>query len=217
MCTPDIPPGTRRAPSAGHRGHEGEGVDLLVLAGGRGKRLGGREKAELVLEGHSLLERVLAVAPRLGGQVVVVGRTPVPSGVRRTLEDPPDGGPVAGIAAGLRALDTSPPATWVAVAAVDQPGAAAALASLHEVLGTVDDEVAALSHTDEEGHRQWLLALYRRPALDAALAALPDPRHTSVRRLVADLPWQTVERGAEHVGDVDTWDDLTRWERRLRG
>lgn len=223
MCPPDSPPGTRRAPSAGHRGHGGSGVDLLVLAGGRGERLGGREKAELVLEGRSLLERVLAAAPTLGGEVVVVGRTPVPAGVLTTLEDPPDGGPVAGIAAGLAALDAARrpggrrPAPWVAVAAVDQPTAAAALTSLQEALAEVADDVEALSHADPEGHRQWLLALYRRPALRAALAALPSPRHTSVRRLVADLSWETVERGAEHVGDVDTWDDVAAWERRLTG
>ena len=63
--------------------------------------------------------------------------------------------------------------------------------------------------------QQWLLAVYRRPALEAALSRLPSPRDTSVRRLVADLTWQVVDGGTEHLGDVDTWDDAAGWEGRL--
>ncbi|HSP59759.1 MAG TPA: hypothetical protein VLO09_01740, partial [Ornithinimicrobium sp.] len=114
------------------------------------------------------------------------------------------------------------PADWVAVVAVDQPGAARALVALHTVLeelgaGPVGgpEGVDALAHTDPTGHRQWLLALYRRDSLAAALARLPDVRDVSVRRLVADLRWHEVGPGSEHVGDVDTWADLAGWERRL--
>ncbi|OLT22807.1 hypothetical protein BJF81_12995 [Ornithinimicrobium sp. CNJ-824] len=204
-------------------------VDLLVLAGGRGSRLGGRDKGALVVEGRPLLDRVLAAAPGLGGRAVVVGRGTVPDGVLRTLEDPPDGGPVAGIAAGLDALGEE--ADWVAVVAVDQPGARQALTALHAALGelvdrpgqgagrdgadgTSPDGVDALAHADATGHLQWLLAIYRRGALAAALAALPRVRDVSVRRLVADLAWHPVGPGAEHVGDVDTWADLADWEGR---
>ncbi len=187
-------------------------VDLLVLAGGRGSRLGGRDKGALVVEGRPLLDRVLAAAPGLGGRAVVVGRGTVPDGVLRTLEDPPDGGPVAGIAAGLDALGEE--ADWVAVVAVDQPGAEQALSALHAALDELVDGVDALAHTDATGHLQWLLAIYRREALAAALAQLPRVRDVSVRRLVADLAWHPVGTGAEHVGDVDTWADLADWERR---
>jgi molybdopterin-guanine dinucleotide biosynthesis protein A len=188
-------------------------VDLLVLAGGRGERLGGQDKAAIVVGGRTLLDRVLGAALALGGRPVVVGHGAVPAGVLRTLEDPPDGGPVAGIAAGLAALEgTGAPADWVAVVAVDQPAAAAALASLHTALGSASaDEVDALSHVDRTGHRQWLLAIYRRAALEAALAALPQVRDVAVRRLVHGLSWAEVPSGGEHLGDVDTWDDLERW------
>ena len=204
-------------------------VDLLILAGGRGERLGGLDKAGLEVGGRSLLDRVLEGADRLGGSIVVVGETPVPDGVARTLEDPPDGGPVAGIAAGLEALrdagEVSPrgsrepadPDTWVAVVAVDQPGASLAIAALRAALPGLPADVDAVSHQDEEGHRQWLLAIYRRAALEEALGALATPRDISVRRLVADLRWAVVEPGAEHLGDVDTWEDATRWEGRLQG
>lgn len=184
-------------------------VDLLVLAGGRGRRLGGRDKAALTVGGRPLLDRVLDASPVLGGRVVVVGDTPVPEGVARTLEDPPDGGPVAGIAAGLEQL--GPGAPWVAVVAVDQPGAAAALQTLVTALADVGEAVDAVSHEDAGGHRQWLLAVYRRAALESALAGLDGVRDTSVRRLVAGMPWRVVRPGSEHLGDVDTWEDHARW------
>lgn len=198
-------------------------VDLIILAGGQGSRLGGRDKAALEVAGRSNLSRVLEAQPHLRGRTVVVGHTPVPDGVLRTLEDPPDGGPVAGIAAGLAALGHEATA-WVAVVAVDQPAAAPALTALHRALRVLTPDGAsssagpppdALSHVDATGHRQWLLAIYRRAALEAALARLAEPRHTSVRRLVTDLTWHVVDQGAAHVGDVDTWEDVADWERRL--
>lgn len=193
-------------------------VDLLILAGGRGTRLGGQDKAALVVGGRTLVERLLQDAD-LGGRVVVVGRTPLPPApdgraVLQTLEDPPDGGPVAGIAAGLHALGEGS-TQWVAVAAVDQPEAARALAALVAELPRVVEGVEALSPVDSTGHRQWLLAIYRRTALAAALAALPDVRDTSVRRLVSDLRWHEVDVEARHLGDVDTWEDVEDWARRV--
>ena len=95
------------ATADGSAGDPAVTVDLLILAGGRGERLGGQDKAALEVGGRSLLDRVLEGAGDLGGDVVVVGDTPVPAGVLRTLEDPPDGGPVAGIATGLAALDAA--------------------------------------------------------------------------------------------------------------
>lgn len=230
--TADGPAGGDTGGADGSAGDAAVSVDLLILAGGRGERLGGQDKAALELRGRSLLDRVLEGAGDLGGSVVVVGDTPVPAGVLRTLEDPPDGGPVAGIAAGLAALEaaaSSAPSSsarsltsssetrpgWVAVVAVDQPGAAPALAALRAALSEVPPEDDAVSHEDSTGHRQWLLAIYRRPALEAALRALPSPRGVSVRRLVADLRWHVVERGTEHLGDVDTWADAASWEDRL--
>ena len=193
-------------------------LDLVVLAGGRGSRLGGKDKAALVVGGRPLLERLLTDID-LGGRVAVVMPGELPPGiprperVTRTLEDPPDGGPVAGIEAGLTAL--APGAPWVAVAAVDQPHAAQALAVLVAALPSVPTDVDAVCQVDATGHRQWLLALYRRDALEQALAALPGVRDTSVKRLVSGLRWHEVVGGAEHLGDIDTWADAQAWARRL--
>ena len=65
----------------------------MVLAGGRGSRLGGVDKASVVVDGRTLLDHVLdAVA--LAELIVVVGprKADVP-GVTWAREDPPGGGP----------------------------------------------------------------------------------------------------------------------------
>ena len=109
----------------GSRAAGSRGVDLIVLAGGRGSRLGGTVKPAVDVAGRTLLSRVLD-ARALARRVVVVGPAsahaavgPETTGVLWTLEDPPFGGPVAGIAAGLAALAQPVPAPTSASA----PGA----------------------------------------------------------------------------------------------
>lgn len=78
---------------------------MIVLGGGEGRRLGGVSKPDLLLGGRRLLDRVLDAGSGCAPLVVVApDSVEVPSGVLRTLEDPPAGGPVAGIAAGLALL-----------------------------------------------------------------------------------------------------------------
>lgn len=195
-------------------------VDLLVLAGGSGVRLGGRDKAALVVGGASLLDRLLsAVGPRsdapLGGRVVVVGDTPVPAGVLRTVEDPPGGGPVAGIAAGLDLLERSSSHEWVAVVAVDQPEAGRVLPVLRQQLAIAPPSVDAVRAWRRDVGDQWLLAVYRRDSLRRALAALPEVHGARVGDLVRPVDWMLVAQPPELLGDVDTWEDVERWEERL--
>lgn len=116
------------APPAGPLVH-----DALVLAGGRARRLGGVSKPDVVVAGRRLLAHVLdaARAGTVDGPrrtvVVAPEAVVVPDGVLRTLEDPPDGGPVAGIAAGLAVLG-GPRAADAVPGAPDVPGADRALA-----------------------------------------------------------------------------------------
>ena len=76
--------------------------DVLVLAGGRSRRMGGGDKTQLPVDGVPLLDRVLgAVAPDAG--VVVVGdERPTARPVVWAREQPPHAGPAAAAAAGLR-------------------------------------------------------------------------------------------------------------------
>ncbi|NUT95607.1 MAG: NTP transferase domain-containing protein [Saccharothrix sp.] len=171
--------------------------DAVVLAGGRGSRLGGVDKAAVEVGGRTLLDRALD-AVRGARRVVVVGpEKPVP-GVLWTREDPPGGGPVAGLAAGL-ALVTAP---RVVVLAVDQPGVdAGTVARLLAVGGS-----AVL--VDADGREQWLTGVWRTADLRAAVPE--DPRDKSVRSVVGALQPVRVTGSPEETSDVDTPGDLGR-------
>ncbi|MGI8947932.1 MAG: molybdenum cofactor guanylyltransferase [Ornithinimicrobium sp.] len=197
----------RRAPSVEH--------DAIVLAGGRGERLGGRDKALVEVGGRPLLARVLDATAGARSVVVVGSPRPGFDGVHWASEEPPGGGPTAGIVAGLRALgDGAGP--WVLVLAVDQPGTAAVVPAMLQAAAAAAPDVDALCPHDSAGHPQWLLAAYRRDALVAACAAVGSGHGVSVRRLVAELRIIDVPVAGENVGDVDTWDDHRAWQDRLQ-
>ena len=121
-------------------------VDAVVLAGGAGRRLGGVSKGEVELAGQRLVDHVLA-ATGAARRVVVVGEVPVPEGVLLTREEPPGGGPAAGVVAGLARLAArpGPAADWVLLLACDLPGAGEAVPELLEIktsiFTTLDDIV----------------------------------------------------------------------------
>src|SRR5699024_674185 len=119
----------------------------------------------------------------------------------------------AGINAGTAALRR--PAPWICVLAVDQPRAAPALEAITGALPTMGPEVQGVCHLDAEGHPQWLLAAYRTEALLMVLAGCGTGHGVAMRRLVAPLQFHYLREGAEHIGDIDTWDDHARWEQRL--
>jgi len=192
--------------------------DALILAGGAARRLGGALKPQVTVRGRRLLDHVLD-ATEGARQVVVVApdTVPVPDGVTRTLEDPPFGGPVAGIAAGLAAL-TEPAAPWVLLLACDLPGAAAAVPRLLSAAEEPDRHPAdpsggaidAVVLRDEHGREQWLLGIYSAAALRERVAALADAgglRDTSVRQLVRPLWRASLQAAAGEAADVDTWAD----------
>lgn len=91
-------------------------LDAVVLAGGRARRLDGAAKPHVQLDGRALLAHVLdgLAGSRLVRRVAVVGppdvAVPSPLPLVQVQEDPPFGGPVAGIAAGLAVLDGVEPA-----------------------------------------------------------------------------------------------------------
>lgn len=209
---------------------------LIVLGGGEGRRLGGVSKPDLVVGGRRLLDRVLdagaACAPRV---VVAPDSVAVPDGVLRTLEDPPAGGPVAGIAAGLarlRELEDGCAAgsrgTDVLILACDLPGAEGLIDALRAardeqcgrtpapasgtgtVSGAVPDGVIA-AHAD--GRHELLAVLAERGALEASIQE-DGARDRSVRSLLAPLVLEPVTVPEVSMEDVDTWDQHAAWERR---
>lgn len=174
--------------------------DAVVLAGGGSTRFGGVDKAMLVLDGVSFLDRVLTATAGAVSTVVVGPVRTTYRAVSWTAEDPPSGGPVAGLAAGL-ARGAAP---VVVVVSCDLPWITKDDVT-RLVTGIGDHDGFGLRDTD--GREQQLAAAYRRTALAAAIEQVGDPRDKSVRRTLAglDLAWTE----PTHAGDdVDTWSDL---------
>ncbi|MFI7060152.1 molybdenum cofactor guanylyltransferase [Kribbella sp. NPDC050124] len=174
--------------------------DALILAGGGSTRFGGVDKAMLVLDGVTLLDRVLTATVDATATVVVGPERTTCRPVAWTVEDPPSGGPLAGIAAGL-AHGTAP---VVVVLSCDLPWVTNAdIATLLNGLGDHDGH----GLQDPEGHEQHLATAYRRTKLAEAIEQAGDPRNRSVRRTLAtlDLTWSAPTRAGR---DVDTWSDL---------
>lgn len=148
-----------------------EPVATLVLAGGAGRRMGGADKAALVVGGTTLLDRVLVAARPLCDVLVVVGpvrATTVP-GVRFVQEPDPGGGPVPAVAAGLAAV---PGAGVVFVLATDLPLLATAdLRRLLAALVGAGDDVGAAA-ADDVGGPNPLLAAYAAAGLRERAAVL---------------------------------------------
>lgn len=164
----------------------------------------------------TLLERALA-ATQTAVEVVVVGeQVPTSRPVTWTREDPPGGGPAAGL---LAALDwfVRPP-DLVAVLAVDMPWVTpGTLARLLARLAAAPERDAAVL-VDAGGRAQPLCAVYRLPALRAAAPEDPEARHhLPVRRLTERLALLEVEAVGQEASDIDTWDDLRAARERRRG
>lgn len=180
--------------------------DAVILAGGRGSRLGGVRKPEVTVGGRRLLDIALAAALP-ARRVIVVGDAEVPSGVPVTREEPPYGGPVAAVAAGLAVLADHAP--WTLLLAADLPGAEAAVARLlANDVGLDEDGICLL---DGDFRLQWLLGCYRTPVLLERLSDRGDPPVTAMHRLLAPLRLRGVDPAGATVDDIDTDADLLRW------
>ncbi len=177
---------------------------VLVLAGGGARRLGHDKLAADLGHGVTVLDALLA------GVREALPLVPVTAvGPRRTTtqpvtwvrEDPPGGGPVAGLAAGLVGLDDG---DVVAVLAGDQPFVGPALPLLLTALGGADTAIGV----DPSGADQPLTGCYRVGPLRRAIGS--DPAGRSVRSLLTTLTVVRVSLTARASLDVDTAADLAQ-------
>jgi molybdopterin-guanine dinucleotide biosynthesis protein A len=179
----------------------------VVLAGGRAARLGGRAKPQLEVGGRTMLAAVLAAVADAEPLVVVGPPQTVPPGVVLVREDPPRGGPVAALRAGLAAVPAE--TGTVAVLAGDLPFLTAGLVrSLRQRL--TGDGVLVV---DDTGQDQLLLGVWRTAVLRGAVAGVAGP--TSMRKVLAPLAVRRYRPGNEPGvpppwTDCDTPADLTR-------
>ena len=188
-----------------------EGPDLggVVLSGGTAARFQGADKASMEVGGLTLLEHVLGALAEVP-EVVVVGDELVTSRpVTFLREDPAEGGPAAGLLAGLAGFPRPP--SLVVVLAVDMPRVTTA--TVRRLVEAVDGDGALL--VDEDGRRQYLCAVYRTEALLAVAPPLEEQHGLPMRRLVDDLRLVEVPAVAGETRDVDTWDDLLELREQL--
>jgi molybdopterin-guanine dinucleotide biosynthesis protein A len=168
----------------------------VVLAGGKAARLGGQAKPQLLVGGRPILAAVLEAVADAEQRIVVGPPQPVPPGVRLVREEPPGGGPVAAIRAGLADVGTD----VVLVLAGDLPFLTARLVGhLRERL-TADGILVV----DDTGRDQYLLGAWRTTALRRAVAAAREP--TSLRKVLAPLAVRRL-RPEVPAGEPPPWTD----------
>jgi molybdenum cofactor guanylyltransferase len=185
----------------------------IVLAGGRSSRFG-RDKLSEPLDGRPLLEHAIDAVRPLAVEIVVVAAPDtwpdVPADVRVVHDDRAFEGPLAGLAAGLAAVE----ADVVVVVGGDMPWMVpAVLARLVRGLDTAGADAVVL---DGGGARRPLpMALRRSVAADAAGALLDEGDHR-LRALrdrlaaasVPDDEWRQDDPDGLTLRDIDTPADL---------
>lgn len=175
----------------------------VLLTGGTAARMDGIDKSSLELGGRTLLEIGLD-AFLDADEVVVVGPPLVPTTrpVTFTREDPPFGGPVAGLLTGVDAL-LRPPGT-VGVLAVDMPHVSAHTFRRLRMAARGRDGAFVL---DETGRRQ-LCGVLGAAAL-ARVRPGPEESHgMAMRALLSGLDLAEIAGIGDEARDIDTWADL---------
>ncbi|MFE5615336.1 NTP transferase domain-containing protein [Streptomyces sp. NPDC056524] len=192
------------------------GYDAVVLAGGGAKRLGGADKPGVRVGGRALLDRVLAGCRGAGRTVVVGGRRETVRPVVWAREDPPGGGPLAGLGAGVREVG----AELVLVLSADLPflDEDTGLRLLDALTDAPDADAALL--VDADGRDQPLVAAYRAAALRREVDLLTTAHGTlsglPLRLLTQGLRLVRVTAGPLASFDCDTWEDIATARARIR-
>ena len=194
--------------------------DAVVLAGGRGTRLGGTDKPGLIVGGQTLLSAVVSAVTSAGAdRIVVVGPERMGAGgrVRYAREDPPGRGPVAALACGLEQVS----APVIVLLAADLPFLRPAHVT-RLVTALAAQQAPGVVLLDDSARLQWLvsgwLAAGLRGALDryqgSSLGGLLGPLDPVL------LPDETAAGEPPAWLDCDTAGDLRRareWATRPQG
>jgi molybdopterin-guanine dinucleotide biosynthesis protein A len=196
------------------RGAAGPAYDAVVLAGGAARRLGGADKPGVRVGGRALLDRVLAACADARTTVVVADPRPTARPVVRAREEPPGGGPLAALDAGLRPVT----ADRVLVLSADLPFLDRdTVRRLLDALGAGRADGVLL--VDAEGREQPLVAAYRTLVLRRELTALTAEHGAltglPLRRLTGRLDLARITDPVASF-DCDTWADIARARARIR-
>ncbi|MEV6152103.1 DUF6457 domain-containing protein [Nonomuraea sp. NPDC052129] len=195
--------------------------DAVILAGGQARRLGGVDKPGLSVGARAMIEGVVLAAAGARRVIVVGPERPLP-GVFFAREDPPGGGPVPALRAGLREV-TAPRVVLLAGdlpylraghvaellrASARATGTGGECADARGVIGegmdagSVGGGVVAV---DDGGREQWLLSLWPAETLRRALDGYTG---RSLKGLLGPLVHARVALSGRPWFDCDTMDDL---------
>ncbi len=197
---------------------------LVILAGGRGTRLGGVLKSSLVVGGVDLLSRIVGAVPNETRLLISIGphdpaafSPPRPAMLVPDL--PGDAGPLAGIRAAAKTLEEDASVTLLASVAVDSPF-------------LPDDFVPRLTKALAPSHRAAVArvgtqayptnAIFRLDALRAQLAVIPiSERLPGLKYLLERLGAVAVDwpegKDGHPFASLNTPADLGRAEARALG
>ena len=188
----------------------------IILAGGDSQRMG-RDKANVLLGKHTLLQHVISTLRPLFPTLLVSVRQPRPeidlpqvcdeqsgAGMR------PGGGPLAGLSASLSQVTTP----WAFVVACDMPFVEVALV---ELLATYRAQYQAVVPV-VRGHPQPLAAFYARSCLDTIRTTLASGENSSLRAILERLQVRYVDEtellqadpALRSFFDLDTPQDVAR-------
>lgn len=199
--------------------------DAIILAGGRGTRMGGANKPGLVVGGQTLLGSVLSAAVAAGaGRIVVVG-PPLPGlpppgrpgrpahgrcgpQVSYVREEPAGAGPGPALRCGLAQIE----APAAVLLAADLPFLRAG--HLAWLLAALDEqpEQAGVVLADDSGQPQWLASCWRAAPLRAAARGYPGRSLHGLLGPLHPVPLRYHRAGTEPPPwlDCDTPADLSQ-------
>jgi len=188
----------------------GESLTVVVLAGGRSRRMSGIDKVALSVNGSTILDRALAPWPAEAELIVVGPHRTTSRPVKWCRESPPGGGPLPALSAGVAIANGD----LVALVGGDMPLIGSGVPSLL-------DAARRAVRIGRDG--AWLVTPDSRPqplascvAIGALRTALPnDPTDRSLISLFRHLDLQEVPVPSEWVLDADTEQDLSRIEHAL--
>ncbi|MEP6638902.1 MAG: molybdenum cofactor guanylyltransferase [Chloroflexota bacterium] len=188
-------------------------VSGIVLAGGRSSRFGS-DKLDARVDGRTLLANAIDGVTPASVEILVVaapGATPrLPARVRLIHDPVAFEGPLAGLAAGLRAAHES----IVLVVGADMPSLVGAVVeSMLVELDQPDVDAVVLEHDGRA--RPLPVALRREPALRAATRILETGerrlralQEVLATRVIPESTWRALDPEAWTVRDIDTPADL---------
>ena len=185
----------------------------VLVAGGRGRRLGGIPKGLLTVQGRAIAARTVELFRRIFAEVVLVTNDPAPYdalGVRLESDRLTGKGAPGGLHAALASAHTS----WVFTAGCDMPFLAEEpIRFLAEQRGSGALAVVPVW----KGVEQPLHALWARAALPTVeeLVSGGDPSLRSIvravgARLVPEERWAVVDPGGRALENANTPEDLVR-------